>query len=123
LASEALRIPARPTRYYGDSHLLHGSGFALRGPPAGLLGPTAPAIPPACTIVGFLLRDSHDRAFAYNVADSRRKLSPQRHLSSCRRAARVPLATVRENLDVASAPAQTEGSRVSADRVFALFPL
>jgi len=124
LASEALSI-AGIDAYYGDSHVLHGVGFALQpGRLLGLLGRNG-AGKTTCmaTIMGFLRpRRGAIALFGENVAG----LAPEAiaHKGIClvpqgRRVFRS--LTVAENLLVA-AQKRAEGNAWSLDRVFALFP-
>ena len=90
MASEALRIRDVDT-YYGDSHVLHGVGFALQaGRLLGLLGRNG-AGKTTCmaTIMGFLQpaprRDR--RCSASRSRGSRPKRSRARASAWCRRAA------------------------------------
>jgi branched-chain amino acid transport system ATP-binding protein len=123
LASEALSIRDVDT-YYGDSHVLHGVGFALQaGRLLGLLGRNG-AGKTTCmaTIMGFLRpRRGTIALFGENVAGLVPEAIARKGICLVPQGRRVFRSlTVRENLDVAAQ--KREGSAWSADRVFALFP-
>jgi branched-chain amino acid transport system ATP-binding protein len=123
LASEALRIRDVDT-YYGDSHVLHGVGFALQaGRLLGLLGRNG-AGKTTCmaTIMGFLRpRRGTIALFGDNVAGLAPEAIARKGICLVPQGRRVFRSlTVRENLDVAAQ--KREGNAWSADRVFALFP-
>jgi branched-chain amino acid transport system ATP-binding protein len=123
LASEALRIHDVDT-YYGDSHVLHGVGFALQaGRLLGLLGRNG-AGKTTCmaTIMGFLRpRRGTIALFGDNVAGLAPEAIARKGICLVPQGRRVFRSlTVRENLDVAAQ--KREGSAWSTDRVFALFP-
>jgi branched-chain amino acid transport system ATP-binding protein len=123
LASEALSIRDVDT-YYGDSHVLHGIGFALQaGRLLGLLGRNG-AGKTTCmaTIMGFLRpRRGTIALFGENVAGLVPEAIARKGICLVPQGRRVFRSlTVRENLDVAAQ--KREGNAWSADRVFALFP-
>jgi len=123
LASEALSIRDVDT-YYGDSHVLHGVGFALQaGRLLGLLGRNG-AGKTTCmaTIMGFLRpRRGTIALFGENVAGLVPEAIARKGICLVPQGRRVFRSlTVRENLDVAAQ--KREGNAWSADRVFALFP-
>ncbi len=123
MASEALSIRDVDT-YYGDSHVLHGVGFALQaGRLLGLLGRNG-AGKTTCmaTIMGFLRpRRGTIALFGENVAGLVPEAIARKGICLVPQGRRVFRSlTVRENLDVAAQ--KREGSAWSADRVFALFP-
>ena len=123
MASEALSIRDVDT-YYGDSHVLHGVGFALQaGRLLGLLGRNG-AGKTTCmsTIMGFLRpRRGTIALFGENVAGLVPEAIARKGICLVPQGRRVFRSlTVRENLDVAAQ--KREGNAWSADRVFALFP-
>jgi branched-chain amino acid transport system ATP-binding protein len=123
LASEALSIRDVDT-YYGDSHVLHGVGFALQaGRLLGLLGRNG-AGKTTCmaTIMGFLRpRRGTIALFGENVAGLVPEVIARKGICLVPQGRRVFRSlTVRENLEVAAQ--KREGNAWSADRVFALFP-
>jgi branched-chain amino acid transport system ATP-binding protein len=123
LASEALSIRDVDT-YYGDSHVLHGVGFALQaGRLLGLLGRNG-AGKTTCmaTIMGFLRpRRGTIALFGENVAGLVPEAIARKGICLVPQGRRVFRSlTVRENLDIAAQ--KREGSAWSADRIFALFP-
>jgi len=123
LANEALSIRDVDT-YYGDSHVLHGVGFALQaGRLLGLLGRNG-AGKTTCmaTIMGFLRpRRGAIALFGDNVAGLAPEAIARKGICLVPQGRRVFRSlTVRENLDVAAQ--KREGNAWSADRVFALFP-
>jgi predicted ABC-type transport system involved in lysophospholipase L1 biosynthesis ATPase subunit len=123
LASEALSIRDVDT-YYGDSHVLHGVGFALQaGRLLGLLGRNG-AGKTTCmaTIMGFLRpRRGTIALFGENVAGLVPEAIARKGICLVPQGRRVFRSlTVRENLDVAAQ--KRDGNAWSADRVFALFP-
>ena len=123
MATEALEISGIDT-YYGDSHVLHGVGFALpAGRLLGLLGRNG-AGKTTCmaTIMGFLRpRRGAISLFGENVAGLAPEAIARKGICLVPQGRRVFRSlTVRENLMVA---AQTrEGTAWTLDRVFALFP-
>jgi branched-chain amino acid transport system ATP-binding protein len=123
LASEALGV-SNVDSYYGDSHVLHGIGFALRaGGLLGLLGRNG-AGKTTCmsTIMGFLRpRRGAINLFGENVAGLAPEMIARKGICLVPQGRRVFRSlTVAENLMVA---AQTrDGGAWSLDRVFALFP-
>ena len=124
MASEALSIRDVDT-YYGDSHVLHGVGFALQaGRLLGLLGRNG-AGKTTCmaTIMGFLRpRRGTIALFGENVAGLVPEAIARKGICLVPQGRRVFRSlTVRENLDVA-AQKRADGGAWSADRVFALFP-
>jgi branched-chain amino acid transport system ATP-binding protein len=124
LASEALSV-SNVDSYYGDSHVLHGIGFALRaGGLLGLLGRNG-AGKTTCmsTIMGFLRpRRGAINLFGENVAGLAPELIARKGICLVPQGRRVFRSlTVRENLMVA-AQTRAEGNAWSLDRVFTLFP-
>ena len=124
MASEALRIRDVDT-YYGDSHVLHGVGFALQaGRLLGLLGRNG-AGKTTCmaTIMGFLKpRRGAINLFGENVAGLAPEVIAKKGICLVPQGRRVFRSlTVRENLMVA-AQTRASGNAWSLDRVFALFP-
>jgi branched-chain amino acid transport system ATP-binding protein len=124
LASEALNI-SNVDSYYGDSHVLHGIGFALRaGGLLGLLGRNG-AGKTTCmsTIMGFLRpRRGAINLFGENVAGLAPEMIAKKGICLVPQGRRVFRSlTVRENLMVA-AQTRAEGNAWSLDRVFTLFP-
>jgi branched-chain amino acid transport system ATP-binding protein len=125
LASEALRV-ADVDAYYGDSHVLHGIGFALQpGRLLGLLGRNG-AGKTTCmsTIMGFLRpRRGAIDLFGRNIAGLAPEAIAKSGVCLVPQGRRVFRSlTVAENLEVAR-QARSEGTRPwSLDRVFELFP-
>jgi branched-chain amino acid transport system ATP-binding protein len=124
LASEALGVSGVDS-YYGDSHVLHGVGFALRaGGLLGLLGRNG-AGKTTCmsTIMGFLRpRRGAINLFGENVAGLPPEAIARKGICLVPQGRRVFRSlTVRENLMVA-AQTRAEGNAWSLDRVFTLFP-
>jgi branched-chain amino acid transport system ATP-binding protein len=124
LASEALGISGIDT-YYGDSHVLHGVGFALQaGRLLGLLGRNG-AGKTTCmaTIMGFLKpRRGTINLFGENVAGLAPETIARKGICLVPQGRRVFRSlTVRENLMVA-AQTRASGNTWSLDRVFGLFP-
>jgi branched-chain amino acid transport system ATP-binding protein len=124
LASEALGI-SDVDSYYGDSHVLHGVGFALRaGGLLGLLGRNG-AGKTTCmsTIMGFIRpRRGAITLFGENVAGLAPETIARKGICLVPQGRRVFRSlTVRENLMVA-AQTRAEGNAWPLDRVFALFP-
>jgi branched-chain amino acid transport system ATP-binding protein len=124
LASEALGV-SDVDSYYGDSHVLHGVGFALRaGGLLGLLGRNG-AGKTTCmsTIMGFLRpRRGAINLFGENVAGLAPEMIAKKGICLVPQGRRVFRSlTVRENLMVA-AQTRAEGNAWSLDRVFTLFP-
>jgi branched-chain amino acid transport system ATP-binding protein len=124
LASEALGV-SDVDSYYGDSHVLHGVGFALRaGGLLGLLGRNG-AGKTTCmsTIMGFIRpRRGAITLFGENVAGLAPETIARKGICLVPQGRRVFRSlTVRENLMVA-AQTRAEGNAWPLDRVFALFP-
>jgi len=124
LESEALRVNGVDA-YYGDSHVLHGVGFALAaGRLLGLLGRNG-AGKTTCmaTIMGFLRpRRGAIDLFGQPVAGLAPETIARKGICLVPQGRRVFRSlTVRENLMVA-AQARDGGSTWTADRVFGLFP-
>jgi len=129
LASEALLVGSVDA-YYGDSHVLHGIGFALQaGRLLGLLGRNG-AGKTTCmaTIMGFLKpRRGTIGLFGEEVAGLAPETIARKGICLVPQGRRVFRSlTVRENLDVARqsrAQGTREGTRPwTLDRVFELFP-
>ena len=123
MASEALLIRDVDT-YYGDSHVLHGVGFALQpGRLLGLLGRNG-AGKTTCmsTIMGFLRpRRGAIALFGEEVAGLAPEAIARKGICLVPQGRRMFRSlTVRENLMVAAQPRQN--GAWSLDRVFALFP-
>jgi branched-chain amino acid transport system ATP-binding protein len=123
LASEALGV-SNVDSYYGDSHVLHRIGFALRaGGLLGLLGRNG-AGKTTCmsTIMGFLRpRGGTITLFGENVAGLAPETIAKRGICLVPQGRRVFRSlTVRENLMVAAQ--RRDGGAWSLDRVFGLFP-
>jgi branched-chain amino acid transport system ATP-binding protein len=124
LASEALAVSGVDT-FYGDSHVLHGVGFALQGGRLlGLLGRNG-AGKTTCmaTIMGFLRpRRGAIALFGEPVAGLAPEAIARKGICLVPQGRRVFRSlTVAENLLVA-AQTRADGGAWSADRVFALFP-
>ncbi len=124
MASEALSI-SNVDSFYGDSHVLHGVGFALQaGGLLGLLGRNG-AGKTTCmsTIMGFLRpRRGAISLFGENVAGLAPEMIARKGICLVPQGRRVFRSlTVRENLMVA-AQTRAEGNAWSLDRVFTLFP-
>jgi branched-chain amino acid transport system ATP-binding protein len=125
LVSEALSISGVDT-YYGDSHVLHGIGFALQsGKLLGLLGRNG-AGKTTCmaTIMGFLKpRRGAISLFGEPVAGLAPEAIARKGICLVPQGRRVFRSlTVRENLDVAR-QARTEISKPwTIERVFDVFP-
>ena len=124
MASDALRVNGVDT-YYGDSHVLHGVGFALAaGRLLGLLGRNG-AGKTTCmaTIMGFLRpRRGAIDLFGEPVAGLAPETIARKGICLVPQGRRVFRSlTVAENLKVA-AQARASGSAWNADRVFGLFP-
>jgi branched-chain amino acid transport system ATP-binding protein len=124
LASEALSV-SNVDSYYGDSHVLHSVGFALRaGGLLGLLGRNG-AGKTTCmsTIMGFLRpRRGAITLFGENVAGLAPETIARKGICLVPQGRRVFRSlTVRENLMVA-AQSRAEADAWSLDRVFGLFP-
>ena len=124
MASEALGV-SNVDSYYGDSHVLHGVGFALRaGGLLGLLGRNG-AGKTTCmsTIMGFLRpRRGAITLFGENVAGLAPETIARKGICLVPQGRRVFRSlTVRENLMVA-AQTRAEGNAWPLDRVFTLFP-
>ena len=124
MESEALRVNGVDA-YYGDSHVLHGVGFALAaGRLLGLLGRNG-AGKTTCmaTIMGFLRpRRGAIDLFGQPVAGLAPETIARKGICLVPQGRRVFRSlTVRENLMVAAQTRQS-GSAWTADRVFALFP-
>jgi len=123
LASEALRIRDIDT-YYGDSHVLHGVGFALQGGHLlGLLGRNG-AGKTTCmsTIMGFLKpRRGSITLFGEQVAGLAPETIARKGICLVPQGRRMFRSlTVRENLEVARQA--RENGAWTIERVFALFP-
>jgi len=125
LASEALRVGGVDA-YYGDSHVLHGIGFALQaGRLLGLLGRNG-AGKTTCmsTIMGFLKpRRGAIDLFGENVAGLAPETIARKGICLVPQGRRVFRSlTVRENLEVAR-QSRDGGTRAwTIERVFDLFP-
>jgi branched-chain amino acid transport system ATP-binding protein len=112
--------------FYGDSHVLHGVGFALApGTLLGLLGRNG-AGKTTCmaTIMGFLKpRRGAIRLFGEPVAGLVPEAIARRGICLVPQGRRVFRSlTVAENLMVAAQRSRDAGARWTLDRVFALFP-
>ena len=123
MASEALRI-ADVDSYYGDSHVLHGVGFALQpGRLLGLLGRNG-AGKTTCmsTIMGFLKpRRGSIALFGEEVAGLAPEAIARKGICLVPQGRRMFRSlSVRENLEVARQARQN--GTWTIDRVFALFP-
>jgi branched-chain amino acid transport system ATP-binding protein len=123
LASEALRIRDVDS-YYGDSHVLHGVGFALQGGGLlGLLGRNG-AGKTTCmsTIMGFLKpRRGSITLFGEEVAGLAPETIARKGICLVPQGRRMFRSlTVRENLEVARQA--RENGAWTLERVFALFP-
>jgi branched-chain amino acid transport system ATP-binding protein len=123
LASEALRI-RDVDAYYGDSHVLHGVGFALQGGRLlGLLGRNG-AGKTTCmsTIMGFLKpRRGSIMLFGEEVAGLAPETIARKGICLVPQGRRMFRSlTVRENLEVARQA--RENGTWTIERVFALFP-
>jgi len=123
LASEALRIRDVDT-YYGDSHVLHGVGFALAaGRLLGLLGRNG-AGKTTCmsTIMGFLKpRRGSIVLFGEEVAGLAPETIARKGICLVPQGRRMFRSlTVRENLEVARQA--RENGTWTIERVFTLFP-
>jgi len=125
LASDALTVSDVDT-FYGDSHVLHGVGFALRaGQLLGLLGRNG-AGKTTCmaTIMGFLRpRRGAIALFGDPVAGLAPEAIARKGICLVPQGRRVFRSlTVRENLMVAAQTRHESAKPWSLDRVFALFP-
>jgi branched-chain amino acid transport system ATP-binding protein len=125
LATEALDLNDVDT-FYGDSHVLHGVGFALRpGRLLGLLGRNG-AGKTTCmaTIMGFLKpRRGAIELFGEPVAGLAPETIARKGIALVPQGRRVFRSlTVAENLMVAAQAGRDDGSRWTAERVFELFP-
>jgi branched-chain amino acid transport system ATP-binding protein len=125
LASDALTVSDVDT-FYGDSHVLHGVGFALRaGQLLGLLGRNG-AGKTTCmaTIMGFLRpRRGAIALFGDPVAGLAPEAIARKGICLVPQGRRVFRSlTVRENLMVAAQSRHESAKPWSLDRVFALFP-
>jgi len=123
LASEALRI-RDVDAYYGDSHVLHGIGFALQGGRLlGLLGRNG-AGKTTCmsTIMGFLKpRRGSIALFGEEVAGLAPEAIARKGICLVPQGRRMFRSlTVRENLEVARQ--ERENGTWTIERVFTLFP-
>jgi branched-chain amino acid transport system ATP-binding protein len=125
LASSALSI-SDVDAYYGDSHVLHGVGFALEpGRLLGLLGRNG-AGKTTCmaTIMGFLRpRRGAIALFGEEVAGLAPETIARKGICLVPQGRRVFRSlTVRENLEVAAQARAEIAQPWSLDRVFTLFP-
>ena len=125
MATEALSISGVDT-YYGDSHVLHGVGFALRaGRLLGLLGRNG-AGKTTCmsTIMGFLRpRRGAIALFGEPVAGLAPETIARKGICLVPQGRRVFRSlTVRENLMVAAQTRSEDGRTWTIDRVFDVFP-
>jgi branched-chain amino acid transport system ATP-binding protein len=125
LASEALRV-ANVDAYYGDSHVLHGIGFALApGRLLGLLGRNG-AGKTTCmaTIMGFLRpRRGAIDLFGEPVAGLPPETIARKGICLVPQGRRVFRSlTVRENLEVAAQTRADTAKPWSTERVFEVFP-
>jgi branched-chain amino acid transport system ATP-binding protein len=125
LASEALRISDVDT-YYGDSHVLHGVGFALQpGRLLGLLGRNG-AGKTTCmaTIMGFLRpRRGAIALFGEEVAGLAPEAIARKGICLVPQGRRVFRSlTVRENLEVARQARAGVDKPWNIERVFDIFP-
>ena len=125
MATEALDLNDVDT-FYGDSHVLHGVGFALRpGRLLGLLGRNG-AGKTTCmaTIMGFLKpRRGAIELFGEPVAGLAPETIARKGIALVPQGRRVFRSlTVAENLMVAAQAGRDDGSRWTAERVFELFP-
>jgi len=125
LASEALRV-GEVDAYYGDSHVLHGVGFALQpGRLLGLLGRNG-AGKTTCmaTIMGFLKpRRGEIALFGENVAGLAPEVIARKGICLVPQGRRVFRSlTVRENLEVARQSRAAGARGWTIERVFGLFP-
>ena len=123
MASEALRI-RDVDAYYGDSHVLHGIGFALQGGRLlGLLGRNG-AGKTTCmsTIMGFLKpRRGSIALFGEEVAGLAPEAIARKGICLVPQGRRMFRSlTVRENLEVARQ--ERENGTWTIERVFTLFP-
>ena len=125
MANEALQVGSVDA-YYGDSHVLHGIGFALQaGRLLGLLGRNG-AGKTTCmaTIMGFLKpRRGTITLFGEEVAGLAPETIAKKGICLVPQGRRVFRSlTVRENLDVARQSRSEAARQWSIDRVFELFP-
>jgi branched-chain amino acid transport system ATP-binding protein len=125
LASDALDL-SDVDAFYGDSHVLHGVGFALApGRLLGLLGRNG-AGKTTCmaTIMGFLKpRRGAIHLFGEPVAGLAPETIARKGICLVPQGRRVFRSlTVAENLMVAAQAGRDSGSRWTLDRVFDLFP-
>jgi branched-chain amino acid transport system ATP-binding protein len=125
LGSEALHVSGVDA-YYGDSHVLHGVGFALQtGRLLGLLGRNG-AGKTTCmsAIMGFLKpRRGAIALFGENVAGLAPEIIARKGICLVPQGRRVFRSlTVAENLDVARQTRSESARPWSMERVFALFP-
>ena len=123
MASEALRIHDVDT-YYGDSHVLHGVGFALQGGRLlGLLGRNG-AGKTTCmsTVMGFLKpRRGSIMLFGEDIAGLAPEAIARKGICLVPQGRRMFRSlTVRENLEVARQA--RENGTWTIERVFTLFP-
>ena len=125
MAREALTL-SNVNAFYGDSHILHGVGFALtEGHVLALLGRNG-AGKTTCisTIVGFLTPKEGDiRLFGEAIGS----LSPERisrlGIGLVPQGRRIfPSLTVRENLIVARQRERSTSKPWNVERIFELFP-
>jgi len=125
LATEALALSGIDA-FYGDSHVLHGVGFALQpGRLLGLLGRNG-AGKTTCmnTIMGFLKpRSGSITLFGEQVAGLSPESIARKGICLVPQGRRMfRTLTVHENLMVAAQPPKTGGPGWTFERVFDLFP-
>lgn len=125
MASDALTV-SDVDAFYGDSHVLHGVGFALRpGALLGLLGRNG-AGKTTCmsTIMGFLRpRRGAITLFGESVAGLAPETIARKGICLVPQGRRVFRSlTVRENLDVARRTRAETSKPWTIDRVFEVFP-
>jgi len=125
LEPEALSLSNVHT-FYGDSHVLHGVGFALRpGDVLALLGRNG-AGKTTCisTIIGFLKPKQGDiRLFGEPIAGLGPERISQLGIGLVPQGRRIfPSLSVRENLDVARQRERATENPWGLDRIYDLFP-